>query len=122
MKNNLENTCNDYVCSVDFAFKRIGGKYKGRILWHLGENKILRYGALSRIIEDATPKMLTQSLRELEDDKLVSRKVYHEVPPKVEYSLTEVGQELIPFITYLKIWGDKQIEKQIEKQILNSYG
>lgn len=111
MKNNLDNTCGDYVCSVDFAFRRIGGKYKGRILWHLSE-KTLRYGALRRIIADATPKMLTQTLRELEDDELLSRKVYHEVPPKVEYSLTEVGQELIPFITHLKLWGDKQVEKE----------
>ncbi|RUT67907.1 transcriptional regulator [Flavobacterium cupreum] len=118
MKNNFENTCEDYVCSVDFAFKRIGGKYKGRILWHLGESKILRYGELRRIIADATPKMLTQTLRELEDDELVSRKVYHEVPPKVEYSLTDIGQELIPFITHLKLWGDKQVEKKV-KVLLN---
>lgn len=102
-------------CSVDFAFKRIGGKYKGRILWYLSESKTLRYGELGRIISDATPKMLTQTLRELEEDKLITRKVYHEVPPKVEYSLTETGGELIPFIEYLKEWGTKQIEKEFKK-------
>jgi len=112
MKNNSRDTNCDYYCSVDFAFRRIGGKYKGRILWHLGEKKTLRYGELRRILADATPKMLTQSLRELEDDELISRKVYHEVPPKVEYTVTEVGQELIPFITHLKLWGDKQIQKE----------
>lgn len=112
MKNNLEKADLDNICPVDYAFRRIGGKYKGRILWHLGENKTLRYGQLRRILADATPKMLTQSLRELEDDELVSRKVYHEVPPKVEYSVTVVGQELISFITHLKLWGDKQIQKE----------
>ena len=107
-----EKECPDVpTCSVDYAFKRIGGKYKGRILWYLHEHKILRYGELGRTVPDITTKMLTQTLRELEKDNLVDRKVYHQVPPKVEYSLTEVGKELIPFISYLKEWGDKQIEK-----------
>ena len=109
----IEDTCNDTFCSVDFAFRRIGGKYKGRILYHLGKDLVLRYGELRRILEDATPKMLTQTLRELEDDELVYREVYHEVPPKVEYSLTEAGKELIPFIGHLKLWGDKQKAKKI---------
>ena len=56
--------------------------------------------------------MLTQTVRELEDDGLIHREVYHEVPPKVEYSLTETGAELIPFIDYLRIWGENQIEKK----------
>lgn len=98
-------------CPVDYAFKRIGGKYKGRILWHLHLEKVLRYGELKRTLFDITPKMLTQTLRELETDDLVHRKVYKEVPPKVEYSLTETGLELIPFIQHLKEWGDNQISK-----------
>lgn len=102
------------TCSVDYAFKRIGGKYKGRILWYLHQYKILRYGELSRTMPDITTKMLTQTLRELEADKLIDRKVYHEVPPKVEYSLSKKGNELIPFIIYLKEWGDKQLEKEIQ--------
>ena len=96
---------------MDFAFKRIGGKYKGRILWYLFEHDILRYGELTRTMPDITTKMLTQTLRELESDHLINRKVYHQVPPKVEYRLSEVGMELIPFIQYLKEWGDKQIAK-----------
>jgi DNA-binding HxlR family transcriptional regulator len=87
-------------CPVDYAFRRIGGKYKGRILWYLHVKAIMRYGELRKTLSDITPKMLTQTLRELEDDSLINRKVYHEVPPKVEYSLTEVGQQLIPFIDY----------------------
>lgn len=102
-------------CAVDYAFRRIGGKYKGRILWYLHMNTILRYGELRKTLYDITPKMLTQTLRELEDDGLVNRKVYHEVPPKVEYSLTETGKELIPFIDHLRQWGDKQIAKENSK-------
>lgn len=100
------------TCSVDYAFRRIGGKYKGRILWYLHEQSVLRYGELGRIMPDITTKMQTQTLRELESDNLINRKVYHEVPPKVEYSLTEVGKELIPFILYLKEWGDKEMKKE----------
>lgn len=97
-------------CPVDFAFKRIGGKYKGRIIWYIAENEnILRYGQLRKFITGITPKMLTQTLRELEDDKLLKRKVYHEVPPKVEYSLTDTGKGLIPLIEQLKKWGEDQM-------------
>ncbi|PWG80724.1 winged helix-turn-helix transcriptional regulator [Pararcticibacter amylolyticus] len=99
-------------CGVEYAFKRIGGKYKGRILWHLGLQKVLRYGELSRTLPDITTKMLTQTLRELEDDKLIIRKMYHEVPPKVEYSLSDTGWELMPFIEHLHNWGKKQLETE----------
>lgn len=72
------------------------------------DSTILRYGELRKTLTDVTPKMLTQALRELEDDKLIKRKVFQEVPPKVEYTLTPIGAELIPFISHLKTWGDKQ--------------
>ena len=100
------------ICAVDYSFRRIGGKYKGRILWYLHNHNILRYGELRKTLSDITPKMLTQTLRELEEDQLIHRNVYHEVPPKVEYSLTSVGTELIPFIEYLEKWGSKQMEKE----------
>lgn len=95
-------------CGVDYAFQRIGGKYKGRIMWHLKDGA-MRYGELSRTIEGITPKMLTQTLKELEVDGLVKRKAYFEVPPRVEYSLSETGAELIPFIYQMKIWAEKQM-------------
>ncbi|WP_078347674.1 winged helix-turn-helix transcriptional regulator [Mucilaginibacter pedocola] len=109
MKNDHAVTRSSQLCAVDYAFKRIGGKYKARILWYLDMKSILRYGELSRTLPDITTKMLTQTLRELEDDKLIVRKMYHEVPPKVEYSLSETGKELIPFIAHLHAWGKKQI-------------
>lgn len=70
----------------------------------------MRYGELRRGITDITPKMLTQTLRELEEDGLIYRQVFHEVPPRVEYSLTAVGEELIPFIEHLRMWGEKRME------------
>ncbi|MDF4203842.1 helix-turn-helix domain-containing protein [Maribacter sp. SA7] len=101
------------ICSLDYAFRRIGGKYKGRILWYIyNEQNTLRYGELKRKVQNITSKMLTQTLRELESDHLIHREVYKEVPPKVEYSLTGTGIELIPFINHLRKWGDDQIEKE----------
>lgn len=103
------------MCPVDYAFRRIGGKYKARILWHLHRNSVLRYGELRRTIPDITTKMLTQTLRELEDDSLINRKVYHEVPPRVEYTLTTIGKELIPSLKTLMAWGDRQMKKKKSK-------
>jgi DNA-binding HxlR family transcriptional regulator len=95
-------------CAVDYAFQRIGGKYKGRILWVLKDG-IMRYGELKRAVVGITPKMLTQTLKELEADDLIIRKVYPEVPPRVEYTLTATGIELIPFINQMRAWGEKQM-------------
>ena len=102
------------ICVLDFAFQRIGGKYKGRILWDLSKHTVMRYGELSREISDISTKMLTQTLRELEMDNLIHREMYPQVPPKVEYSLTETGKELIPFIKYLVDWGYKKMAEENE--------
>ena len=102
------------ICVLDFAFQRIGGTYKGRILWALSKHTVMRYGELSREISDISTKMLTQTLRELEMDNLIHREMYPQVPPKVEYSLTETGKELIPFIKYLVDWGYKKMAEENE--------
>jgi DNA-binding HxlR family transcriptional regulator len=92
----------------------IGGKYKSLILWHLID-ATLRFGELRRLIPQATPKMLTQQLRELEEDKLVIRTVYPVVPPKVEYSLTDLGMSIRPILSLMYDWGaDYLKEKGIE--------
>jgi DNA-binding HxlR family transcriptional regulator len=96
--------CKDLNCPVEATLKLIGGKYKGLILWHLVDTT-LRYGELQRLIPQATPKMLTQQLRELESDNLLSRKVYPVVPPKVEYSLTPFGESLKPILNSMYDWG-----------------
>jgi DNA-binding HxlR family transcriptional regulator len=94
-------------CPVDFAFQRVGGKYKGRILWFLKDG-VLRYGELRRTVEGISPKMLTQTLKELESDGLIERKVYQQIPPHVEYNLTDSGRQLIPPIEQLRLWAIAQ--------------
>jgi DNA-binding HxlR family transcriptional regulator len=94
-------------CPVRPALDAIGGKWKPIVLHHLIEDGTLRFGQLRRFMPDATQKMLTQQLRELERDGIVARKVYHQVPPKVEYSLTTFGQTLRPVMAELCKWGQK---------------
>ena len=91
-------------CPVDTTLRLIGGKYKSLILWHL-LNGALRHGELQKLIPQATPKMLTQQLRELEADNLLHREVFPIVPPKVEYSLTNFGKSLKPILNAMYDWG-----------------
>lgn len=91
-------------CPVEATLDLIGGKYKALILWHLSEGK-LRFSELKKAIASATPKMLTQQLRELEAQNLIHREVFPIVPPKVEYSLTELGQSLLPILMQMRDWG-----------------
>ncbi len=99
-----------YRCGVEISLELIGGKWKGVILWHL-TFKTLRFSQLKRRLEGVTQKMLTQQLRELERDKLIHREVFAEVPPKVEYSLTELGQTLQPVLKSMCEWGQQYQQK-----------
>ena len=99
-----------YRCPIDATLSLIGGKYKAIILWNLID-AIHRYSELSRIIPQATPKMLTQQLRELEADGFILRKVYPVVPPKVEYSLSESGKSIIPILAAMYQWGSNYMQK-----------
>ncbi|GLC81574.1 winged helix-turn-helix transcriptional regulator [Lacrimispora brassicae] len=91
-------------CPVDTTLDMIGGKYKALILWHL-INNTLRFGELRKLIPQATPKMLTQQLRELEADHLIIRTVYPVVPPKVEYALSDLGTSIRPILEAMYNWG-----------------
>jgi DNA-binding HxlR family transcriptional regulator len=103
------NCCITFTCPIEAPIQLIGGKYKAIILWHL-MSKTLRYSELHRLMPKATDKMLTQQLRELEKDKLISRTVYPVVPPKTEYSLTEFGKSLSPILNALCNWGESYLE------------
>ena len=92
-------------CPVVITLAVIGGKYKPLLLYHIEANKVLRFGQLRQLVSDASKKMLTQQLRELEADGLIRRKVYKVVPPKVEYSLTERGKSLQPVLREMGRWG-----------------
>jgi DNA-binding HxlR family transcriptional regulator len=93
-----------YTCGLDAAADVIGGKWKPRILWALHHGP-MRFGELRREIAGVTEKMLIQQLRELESRDIVHREVFHQVPPKVEYSLTELGRSLNEALVPLDTWG-----------------
>ena len=99
------------ICPVAATLELIGGKYKALILWNLAEKK-LRFSELRNVIQGATPKMLTQQLRELEAHNLIHREVFAVVPPKVEYSLTELGRSLMPILVSMRDWGSSYLRKK----------
>ena len=98
-------------CPVESTIELIGGKYKALILWHLSE-KTLRFSELKKYISGATAKMLTQQLRELEAHDLIHREVFPIIPPKVEYSLTELGRSLLPILVAMRDWGTNYLKSK----------
>lgn len=98
-------------CPVAATLHLIGGKYKALLLWHLS-GRILRFSQLRQLVPEATPKMLTQQLRELEQDGLINRKVYPVVPPKVEYRLTPLGESFFPILEAMYNWGSRLMQSQ----------
>ena len=100
-----KNNIRVYNCYFELTLDVIGGKWKPIILYYIGENKVIRYGDLRRCIPSISERMLTRQLRELENDDLIHREVYKEVPPRVEYSLTEIGDTIMPIMYQLKEWG-----------------
>jgi DNA-binding HxlR family transcriptional regulator len=99
-----------FHCPVEATLDVIGGKWKVLILFWLCD-EVCRFGQLRRHIPDVSERMLTQQLRELEEDGIVSRKVYPVVPPKVEYSLTAYGRTLRPITEMMCAWGKKHLER-----------
>ncbi|UWD49468.1 helix-turn-helix transcriptional regulator [Clostridioides difficile] len=100
----MKKCSSNYSCPIEATLALIGGKYKTLILWHL-KDTTLRFNELRKLIPKATPKMLTQQLRELETNGLIVRVVYPVVPPKVEYSLSDFGKSIIPILDVMCDWG-----------------
>ncbi len=101
--------CN-FGCPVEAALEALGGKWKGLILFHLKDGK-RRFNELRRLIPDITQRTLTRQLRELEQDRIVARTIYPEIPPRVEYKLTDFGKTLIPILDALYEWGQQYIDR-----------
>lgn len=97
-------------CPIRNILSRISDKWSLLVLFTLEQNSIMRFNALQRNIPDISQKMLTTTLRTLEQDGFINRKVYAEVPPRVEYSLTERGKSLLPCIDNLIIWAQSNME------------
>jgi DNA-binding HxlR family transcriptional regulator len=118
------------TCEIEVAFGVIGGKWKPMIIWFLGELGTLRFGQLQHLIPDITHKILTKQLRELEENDLIKRKIYSEVPPRVEYTITEKGSDVLPILDMMCDWSTKNnhfdykltynlCEDEIKKNFLN---
>lgn len=100
-----------YICGIDAAMDVVSGKWKSLILWELHHYGTRRFAELRRGLPGVSEKMLSQHLREMEEDGLVHREVYAEVPPKVEYSLTEHGVSLNAALAALGEWGSERIRR-----------
>lgn len=114
-----------HECPVETSLELLSGKWKPRILWKLHNRGVLRFAEIKRGLENITPKMLTQQLRELEQDGLVTRTVYAQAPPKVEYALSDFGATLGPILDQLALWGathQEQIHHSLSTPIHSSCG
>ena len=95
-----------YSCPVEVTIGVIGGKWKSVVLYHLIKGRVIRFGEFRKLLPKVTAQMLTAQLRELEADGVIHRKIYTQVPPKVEYSLTTFGESLTPIIRAMTNWGE----------------
>ncbi len=107
MISNLNDKNN--ICPIDYALNAIGGKWKMLILYKLMTEKVVRYGELKKSISGINHKMLSCQLKDLESYEIIHRIVYNEIPPKVEYSLSEKGISLLPILELMYKWGEENI-------------
>lgn len=101
----------DFHCEKELTLSIISGKWKVVILWHLGVEGPHRFSDLQKLFPKISHKILTQQLRELMEDGIVHREVYPDIPPKVEYSMTELGMTLLPIVEMMYEWGKMRIER-----------
>nr|WP_154894266.1 helix-turn-helix domain-containing protein [Paenibacillus xylanexedens] len=97
-----------YDCGINKVQRIVGGKWKLSLLWYISE-ETRRFGDIKRALPEITQSMLTKQLRELENDGLLHREVYKEVPPRVEYTLTNLGQRFLPILQSMSEWGDSNL-------------
>ncbi|MCS0787457.1 helix-turn-helix transcriptional regulator [Cytobacillus firmus] len=112
MRKKIENR--EFNCEKELTLSLISGKWKITIIYYLGTDGTLRFSEIKRLFPKITHKVLTTQIRELEEDGIVHRKVFPEVPPRVEYSLTELGQSLMPVILMMYDWGKENIKTFIK--------
>lgn len=111
----MKEKCLKYdICPMVLVQKLVSGKWKILILWYLSYD-ILRFSEIKKKLPNTTQKMLTQQLRSLEEDKLIFRKVYNMVPPKVEYGLTDIGKKVIPILKMMHGFGAEYLNEGCNK-------
>lgn len=101
----------EFHCALDVTMHYIGGKWKAVVLWYLRKDK-KRFSELKALIPDITDKMLSVQLKALEEDGLIKRTVYSEVPPRVEYEFTEEGKSMIPVVEAIAAWGNSKANRE----------
>lgn len=107
---NFNSSIYDGDCPIIKALEVIGGKWKLPIIWCLSENGTLRYNQIKLKVHGITNMMLTKCLKDLENNGIVKRRQYNEVPLRVEYSLTQRGADLLPAMKQLYVWGQEQVD------------
>lgn len=100
-------------CPVTLVFDMLQGKWKNHILFEMGKHDSIRFGELKKALSSITNTMLTSTLRELETEGLINREQFNEIPPHVEYSLTEKSKDLMPIFYQMHIWGMKHLTEQV---------
>ncbi|RXZ83535.1 transcriptional regulator [Paenibacillaceae bacterium] len=113
VKGRLRN--NDFNCEKEITLSIISGKWKAVILWHLGFEGPHRFGELQRLFTNLSNRILTKQLRELEHDGIICRKIYSEVPPRVEYRMTALGITILPIVDALFQWGKQNMPYYIDR-------
>lgn len=111
LQENLKKFTRVDECPIRNVISRFSGKWQMLVLCVLAENEATRFNAIGKAIPDISPKVLTDTLKNLERDNLVTRKIYAEIPPRTEYSLTELGRSLMPVIGGLITWSLENFEK-----------
>ena len=112
MEGDFMEGCNKGNCYIEGALKSIGGKWKILIVWAISQNEVIRFNDLQRKVDGISSLMLSKNLKELEKDSLVIRHQYNEIPPRVEYKLSEFGQRLTVVLKSLGKWGYEVRESQ----------
>lgn len=116
----IEYNNHEFYTSKDLALSVIGGKWKIPIIFHLLESEVLRLSELQKKIPDVNQRMLIRQIRELEQDKIIERKVYPVVPPKVEYRLTEIGKSLDKVVYAICDFGDEFLTEVVNQEDVKS--
>lgn len=103
-------SCGNYRCEIEVTLEVLSGKWKALILWNLSQHKVIRFNEFKRLIPEITQKMLTQQLKDLITNGLIHKTIYHQVPPMVEYSITPMGEDLIPILEAMDKWGKNFVD------------
>lgn len=107
----------EIMCPLEFGLNIFGGKWKSRIICVLSANSVMRYNEIRKELGDISDAVLASMLKELIADELINRKQYNEIPPKVEYSLTEKGKSVLPILQSICLWSRQQTKDQLDKKL-----